>query len=159
MTGPSASAPDYKTCPAQAFYAEFGVCRGEAISRLEDLNLGDIYLVKPDTVWLPVTEQDPDAASFSLDLAANLPTAELTTLAHLVFMTTTGRRADVFAAVSMGQMYIVTQTPLKRGPEYVLIHIETREVDFAPQVIPAPMLALGTGKQPMADVIPLQQRA
>lgn len=157
MTLSSVSSPTYKACSAQSFHAEFGVCRGEVISRLDDLNLGDIYLVKPDAKWTRVQAQDASQSAFSLDLAANLPTQDLTTLAHLIFMTTTGRRADVYATVSMGQMYIVAETPLAVGFEYVLIHIETKEVEIAPQIVPSLPMAQTAVAHAASNVVPLRQ--
>lgn len=138
MTSPLVSSPAYQACAAQSFRAEFGVCRGEEIVRFEDLNLGDIYLVKPDAQWVSVQARNAQTDVFELDVAANLPTQNLTTLARLIFMTTTGRRADVFATVSQGQTYLVADVPLRPGAEYVLIDITTLDVELAPVVVDTP---------------------
>jgi hypothetical protein len=130
-----AEKPAYFACPSQAFRAEFGVCRGEAISRFEDLNLGDIYQLKQTIDWAAVTPLDDGTEQFALDLAANLPPKQLKTLASLIFMTTTGQRTDVFATVAAGQLYLVCQKALVVGPEYVLIDIETNGVAIAPTLV------------------------
>jgi hypothetical protein len=144
-----AEKPAYFACPSQAFRAEFGVCRGEAISRFEDLNLGDIYQLKQTIDWAAVTASDDGTNQFSLDLAANLPSKQLITLASLIFMTTTGRRNDVFAAVAAGQLYLVCQKALVVGPEYVLIDIEMHGVTLAPTLVSdpvAPKLSSGSAE-------------
>lgn len=146
----------FKACVSQSLRAEFGVCRGATISGFEDLSLGDIYLLKDDAKWRDVAATDGDQTSFTLDLAANLPTEELTTHADLIFMTTTGRRADVFAAMSQGQMYLVANTPLEPGSEYVLIAIEKRDVSFAPVVIQTPQPAKS---QAFENTVPLRVAA
>ena len=156
MTTPTTRPARYKACASQAFRAEFGVCRGEAITRFDDLNLGDIYLVKGDATWLDVCVTDDEETSFTLDLAANLPTEELVTYARLIFMTTTGRRADVFATLSQGQMYLVADAPLQMGSEYVLIAIEKRDVRFAPVVVPTPKPAAQIASD---NVVPFQAAA
>jgi len=150
---PLVSPPTYKACSARSFHGEFGVCRGEVISRMEDLNLGDIYLVKPDAHWTSVEAQGTEMSAFSLNLAANLPLQNLTTLANLIFMTTTGRRADVFATLSQGSTYLVAATPLKPGTEYVLIDITTRDVEIAPELVDAPVTMVPAPQ--MASATPL----
>lgn len=138
MTTSYASCQNHHACSMQSLRAEFGVSRGEDITRFEDLNLGDIYLVRPSTNWLSVQTQNAQTDVFELDVAANLPTQTLTTLAHLIFMTTTGRRADVYATVSQGQSYLVADTPLQPCAEYVLIDITTLDVELAPTIVETP---------------------
>ncbi len=138
MTTLDAALSTFAACAAQSLRAEFGVCRGETITRFEDLNLGDIYLVKHDATWSPVVDMDGTAGVFCLDLAANLPQRALVTLAHLIFMTTTGRRADVYATQSNGQLYLVSDVPLQMGLEYVLISIERTRKGFEPSLVQTP---------------------
>ena len=139
ITPSGAVKPRYRACPAHAFRAEFGVCRGEAISRFEDLSLGDIYQLRHPIDWMPVTASDSTDTEFTLDVAANLPTRQLTTLASMIFMTTTGRRADVLIAFADGQLFLVCETELEIGPEYVLIDIDMRDVTFTPVMVPTPV--------------------
>lgn len=146
----------YQACPAQSFRAEFGVCRGECISQLGDLIPGDIYNVESKAKWLPVDAIDSEESAFTMEIAANLPREELVTVAQLIFMTTTGRRADVFATMSHGQMHIVAETPLLAGHEYVLIDIQTRDTDFAPFVVPAPVEHVAYMTQVASNVVPLR---
>ncbi|HKK97056.1 MAG TPA: hypothetical protein VJ928_02675 [Marivita sp.] len=146
----------YQACHARSFRAEFGVFRGDAISRVEDLNLGDIYTLKPDTDWVTVQTGNPDTTTFSRSVAANLPVETLTTLANLIFMTTTGRRVDVFATVSMGQVYLVSTEALAQRTEYVLIDIELLDPVIRPVVVPAQMAKATTAESAPSNVIPFK---
>ena len=127
----------FKACPADGVRTEFGVCRGDPIRHIQDLILGDTFLPKRDARWVAVQSAHPTHDIFTLDCAANLPTQELVTLAELVFMTTTGRRLDLFAAVCGGQLYFVSETDFATGAEYVLIDIQHREDAVVPAFIPA----------------------
>ncbi|SHH25309.1 hypothetical protein [Marivita hallyeonensis] len=158
MTTTPATPPTYYACPAQSFRAEFGVCRGEAISSLDHLHLGDVYQVKLGAEWSPVTSCNSACDAFSMELAANLPCEELTTLAHLIFMTTTGRRADVYAAMSQGQLYLVSETTLQMGSEYVLIDSQARDAPFAPVVVPSPMVPAHAAYAQPAHTVPVRLR-
>lgn len=128
----------FKACSADCVRAEFGVCRGEPIQHFQDLMLGDIYRSKRDAKWVAVSVSDTDTSGFTLDLAANLPTRKLTNLAHLIFMTTSGRRTDVFATICDGLLHFVSETEFQVGVEYVLIDIQMRDEEFVPAVVPTP---------------------
>ncbi|WP_292287627.1 hypothetical protein [Marivita sp.] len=138
MVVPSTRETQYHVCSADGIRAEFGVCRGEPIRQFQDLVLGDIYLAKPDATWTEAGAQDDNLSGFTIDLAANLPLRGLTNLAHLVFMTTTGRRADAYAAVCDGHLYFVCEHPFQHATEYVLIDINARSDGFVPAVVPTP---------------------
>ncbi|MFP7673296.1 hypothetical protein ACG74X_08070 [Marivita sp. S0852] len=142
MTVDCAKPTAYLACPAQSFCVEHGVYFGETIEQINNLNLGDVYYLKPHTKWTPVSATDGDAKAFDLDVAANLPVRKLTTLAHLIFMTTTGRRADVCVTISDGHAYLVCDKELQTGLEYVLIDIQKRDVEFTPVVVPTPRVAV-----------------
>lgn len=133
-TGPML--PRFKACPADGVRAEFGVCRGDPIRHIQDLILGDTFLPKRDARWVTVQSDDILHETFTLDLAANVPTQELVTLAELVFMTTTGQRLDVFVTVCCGKLYFVSDTEFRSGVEYVLIDIHRREDAVVPAFIP-----------------------
>lgn len=148
--------PTYRACHARAFRAEFGVCRGESISRFEDLSLGDIYQLKQDIDWMPVRPADAAATAFTFERAANLPVRNLTTLAHLIFMSTTGRRADVHAAFCDGQLYLVCETEIRIGTEYVLIDVAICDVDFTPALVHAPVAPMLEPLRETAEVIPFR---
>ena len=126
----------FKACPADGVRAEFGVCRGDPIRHIQDLILGDTFLPKRDATWVSVTRNDPTQDMFILDRAANLPNQTLSIIAELVFMTTTGQRLDVFAAVSDGDLYFVSDTAFQVTVEYVLIDIRYRTETVVPQVTP-----------------------
>ncbi|MCK0148740.1 hypothetical protein MWU54_01795 [Marivita sp. S6314] len=145
----------YLACPAQCFCVDFGVYRGESIGYLDDLNLGDMYQMKRDAPWTEVMASDEDATGFDLHLAANAPVQTLTTLARLIFMTTTGRRADVCVTMSDGHLFLVSEQPLQSGAEYVLIDIERCDADFTPYVVPAPAVVPQPVVQTGSNVIPL----
>lgn len=127
---------DFKACPADGVRAEFGVCRGDPIRHIQDLILGDTFLPKRDATWVSVTRDGPTQDMFVLDRAANLPNQTLSIIAELVFMTTTGQRLDVFAAVSDGDLYFVSDTAFQVTVEYVLIDIRYRTETVAPQITP-----------------------
>jgi hypothetical protein len=140
MTARPVSQTDlFTACSAEAMRTEFGVCHGEPLRQINDLILGDVYKVKHDATWSEVYAVDPDRTAFSLDLAANLPTILMRTLAHLIFMTTTGRRTDVFAAASGGRLHFISESGFAPGNEYVLIDIQTRPYDIRPAVRPTPV--------------------
>lgn len=155
-TNPDETVRTYKACSAQTFRAEFGVCRGEGISRLEDLCLGDIYQFKHPTDWMPVTPVDGGDTEFTLSRAANLAATRLTGLAKMIFMTTTGRRSDVIAAFSDSQLFLVSDTELAIGPEYVLIDLEILDVDFTPAILPAPAAPILSHTRDTAEVLPFR---
>jgi hypothetical protein len=129
--------PLFKACPADGVRTEFGVCRGDPIHHIQDLILGDTFLPKRDARWVAVQSADHLHETFTLDIAANVPTQELVTLAELVFMTTTGQRLDVFVTVCCGKLYFVSDTEFRSGVEYVLIDIQRREDAVVPAFIPA----------------------
>lgn len=142
MTAAHVSNPDrFTACSADAVRTEFGVCHGAPLRQINDLMLGDIHLVKRDAVWSQVQPTDADRSAFSLELAANVPVMTMRTLAHLIFMTTTGRRTDVYAAACGGKLYFVSEAGFQPGNEYVLIDIQTRPYDIRPAVQPAPVPA------------------
>lgn len=126
----------FKACPADGVRAEFGVCRGDPIRHIQDLILGDTFLPKRDATWVSVTRDGPTQDMFILDRAANLPNQTLSIIAELVFMTTTGQRLDVFAAISDGDLYFVSDTVFQVTVEYVLIDIRNRTETVAPQITP-----------------------
>lgn len=138
MVVPSNSEAKYQACSAEGIRAEFGVCRGEPIRQFQDLVLGDIYLAKPDATWSEAGAQDDSLSAFTIDLAANLPQRRLINLAHLVFMTTTGRRVDAHAAICQGHLYFVCEHAFQQGTEYVLIDIDARSGGFVPEIVPMP---------------------
>ena len=140
MTACPVSEPDrFTVCSADSVRTEFGVCCGEPLRQVNDLILGDVYKVKSDATWSEVRADDSDRTAFSLDIAANLPTITMRTLAHLIFMTTTGRRTDVYAAASGGRLHFISETGFAPGSEYVLIDIQTRPYDIRPAVQPTPV--------------------
>ncbi|MFP7570771.1 hypothetical protein [Marivita sp. S2033] len=141
MACQSDSATTYKACPAQGLRAEFGVCRGDPIRRLTDLVPGDIYQVKPDALWSSVTAQGGTTDRFTRSVAANLPADTLNTLAQLIFMTTTGRRADIYATVCNGELYFIGETEMQSGVEYVLIDMSMCDLAFEPVIVPTPVAA------------------
>ncbi|MFA8385322.1 MAG: hypothetical protein ACEPO2_06825 [Pelagibaca sp.] len=126
----------FKACPADGVRAEFGVCRGDPIRHIQDLILGDTFLPKHDAKWVSVTRDGPTQDMFILDRAANLPNQTLSIIAELVFMTTTGQRLDVFAAVSDGDLYFVSDKAFEVRVEYVLIDILYRSETMEPQIAP-----------------------
>lgn len=126
----------FKACPADGVRAEFGVCRGDPIRHIQDLILGDTFLPKRDATWVSVTRDGPTQDMFILDRAANLPNQTLSIIAELVFMTTTGQRLDVFAAISDGDLYFVSDTVFQVTVEYVLIDIRNHTETVAPQITP-----------------------
>lgn len=152
-----ASQPTYRACLAHAFRAEFGVCRGEAISRFEDLCLGDIYQLKHPADWIAVAPLDDAATEFRFNRPADPSSVRLTTLARLIFMTTTGHRADVQAAISDGHLYLICEAELQVGPEYVLIDIETCDVDFTPEIVSAPVAPMLSHVREPAEIIPFRK--
>ena len=54
-------------------------------------------------------------------------------------------------------MYIVAETPLQMGLEYVLIQIETKDVEIVPQIVPARPFAQSAIAQAASNVVPLRQ--
>ncbi|MBM2322420.1 MULTISPECIES: hypothetical protein [Marivita] len=126
----------FKACPADGIRAEFGVCRGDPIHHIQDLILGDTFLPKRDARWLAVTTDDADHEKFTLAMAANAPHAQLVTLAELIFMSITGQRIDVYAAVCNGQLYFVSETGFRTSVEYILIDIQRREDAVVPAILP-----------------------
>lgn len=126
----------FKACPADSVRAEFGVCRGDPIRHIQDLILGDTFLPKRDANWRPVTPSDSQNACFASELAANTPSQNLVTLAELIFMSTTGRRIDVFATVCNGALFFVSDTEFQANVEYVLIDIQHRPDAVVPELVP-----------------------
>lgn len=126
----------FKACPADGVRAEFGVCRGNPIRYVQDLILGDTFLPKRDATWLTVEPESENNSAFVIDRAANLPQQSLVTLAELIFMSTTGQRVDVFAAVYDGQLFFVSETPFRTNFEYVLVDINSREDAVIPAITP-----------------------
>ncbi|MCL3882740.1 hypothetical protein [Marivita sp. GX14005] len=126
----------FKAYPVHGFRTEFGLCRGERMHRLDDLNPGEIYQIRHDAPCSDVSAAG-DASVFYRIKAANLPLEILTTCARLIFMTTTGRRVDMQAALCHGQLHLVSETPLQTGTEYVLIEKTPVENPQAPALVPA----------------------
>ncbi|WP_439122918.1 hypothetical protein [Marivita sp.] len=127
---------EFRACPAEGVRAEFGVCRGEPICHIHDLILGDTFRPKRHATWTRVRPDAPNPDGFTIDRAANLPQQKLHVIAELIFMTTTGRRLDVFATVLEGQLFFVSETEFQTGVEYVLIDIEQRNNVFVPAIVP-----------------------
>lgn len=155
IVAPVSHDASFKACPTDGIRTEFGVCRGEPIRRLEDLMLGDVYLAKQAATWTKVGATDTHLSAFSLDLAANLPAKTLKNLAHLIFMTTTGRRTDVYAAAHCGRLYFVSDTAFEQSVEYVLIDIRTREDIMPLKIEPVPVVAVSvsaTARQPISTM-------
>lgn len=126
----------YKACPADGVRTEFGVCRGDPIHHIHDLILGDTFLPKHHAVWSDVTPEGPNRESFIRDIAANVPQQQLHVVAELIFMTTTGRRMDVYATVFEGQLHFVSETEFQPNVEHVLIDIAHREHRCLPAALP-----------------------
>ncbi len=131
--------PSFKACPADGIRTEFGVCRGDAIQHVQDLILGDTFLPRRDAQWSEILSDDENHGSFTLSTAANAPQRQLVVLAELIFMSTTGRRMDVFAAAGQGKLYFVSNTAFQTNVEYVLIDIQRREDAVVPAIIPDDM--------------------
>ncbi|MCR9110411.1 hypothetical protein [Marivita sp. XM-24bin2] len=138
----------FKACPADGVRAEFGVCRGDPIRHIQDLILGDTFLPKRDANWLSVMRTDNRNACFALEMAANAPQQSLVTLAELIFMSTTGRRIDVFATVCNGALFFVSDTEFQANVEYVLIDIQHRPDAVVPELVPTNTPAAKIARRP-----------
>lgn len=146
----------FKACSADDVRTEFGVGHGTPLRHIEDFVNGDVYLAKRDINWLSVCSADDLNSDFTLSMAANLPDETLTTLAQFVFMTTTGRRFDMFAASCNGELFLVAEDMLQQGQEYVLIDVIERDVDFVPRAVPAaPAPALPAAATPNVTALRL----
>lgn len=126
----------YKACPADGVRTEFGVCQGDPIHQIQDLVLGDTFLTKHQAMWSDVTPEGPNLQSFTRDIAANVPQQRLHVIAELIFMTTTGRRMDVYATVVDGQLHFVSETEFQPNVGHVLIDIAHREHRYLPTALP-----------------------
>jgi hypothetical protein len=144
----------FHACHTDAFPVESGVNRGEGIESLATLNPGDIYRMKDETTWMSVTAQDDK--SFVLDLAANLPQQVFTSLAQLIFMTTTGRRADAILATCAGRHLLISEQRFRRASEYVLIHVEACELDLTPTLVASPEKAIHPTSRAAENIVPLR---
>ena len=146
----------FHACQTDAFRVESGVNRGEGLDAIDMLNLGDIYRLKDRTKWLPVFAQDDTRTRFVLELAANMPRQVFTSLAHLIFMTTTGRRADAFLGACDGRALLICDRKLDIAAEYVLIHIEARDIEVTPTRVAAPDIPARTTAATARNVVPLR---